>query len=108
MGAAGPAGPAGPAGAAGAAGAVGAAGPTVASTRHIVSSLANALPVSGTNAISVTCPTGEVAVGGGFSVSSAVAVTTSAPDAVNPRTWDVTLQTTTTTETADIYAVCIA
>ncbi|MDA8434640.1 MAG: hypothetical protein M0Z98_01485, partial [Actinomycetales bacterium] len=56
----------------------------------------------------VTCPLGQVSIGGGFrgAPDFGVNVTGSYPD-VDPRTWNVSLYNGSGATTVTIYAVCI-
>jgi len=101
-------GPQGATGATGAAGAPGPIGPAGLSGVEVVTPPAaiNVGPgsiVTGT----VVCPTGKVAIGGGFRTATTMYATASWPDAANSQWWHVSIYNPTAAAApVTLYAVC--
>lgn len=57
--------------------------------------------------VTVVCPTGKVAIGGGFRSATTLYATASYPDSANPQWWHVSIHNPTgTTAPVTLYAVC--
>jgi len=88
-------------------GAQGPTGPSVTSSRSLGLGAAFVLPANSTTPTSLTCPSGKVAMSGGFNIAGSSVVKASYPDGTTPGKWNFSF-VSVAADTVDLSVVCIS
>ena len=93
-------------GADGSVGPAGAQGPSGLAGVEVVSQVLSGIG-AGVYETSVACPSGKVAIGGGFAATATAYATKSYPDVANRQNWKIAISNPgTTAQSATLYAIC--